>query len=69
VSKVVLEDFSHIIFEIAHLDLNFDLRSNLEEIESYLNLDTLEAYRLDTESVLILFPISNLTNLSKRMKQ
>jgi len=34
----------------THLDLNFDLRSNLEEIESYLNLDTLEAYRLDTES-------------------
>jgi chromosome segregation ATPase len=34
----------------SHLDLNFDLKSNLEEIENYLNLDTLDAYRLDTES-------------------
>jgi len=51
-SKRRIERNSGFIFEIiGHLDLNFDLRSNLEEIENYLNLDTLEAYRLDTESV------------------
>lgn len=44
--------YSFMNIKKGHLDLDFCLKNHIEEVESYLGLDTIEALRLDTESVL-----------------